>query len=26
VPGFSLDAPSDPRTPPMAGSGPAGGM
>jgi hypothetical protein len=26
VPGFSLDAPSDPRTPPSAGSGPAGGM
>lgn len=26
IPGFSLDAPSDPRTPPTAGSGPAGGM
>lgn len=26
VPGFSLDAPSDPRMPPAAGSGPAGGM
>jgi hypothetical protein len=26
VPGFSLDAPSDPRTPPAAGGGPAGSM
>jgi hypothetical protein len=26
VPGFSLDAPSDPRTPPTSGGGPAGGM